>query len=58
MEVYYITELSNDTVRTINDFAGTRIPLNEKGSVVNMCKAWRDQFDSITRNLIKCQKGI
>lgn len=43
-------------MRTINDFAGTRIPLNEKGSVVNMCKACRDQFDSITRNLIKCQK--
>ena len=40
------TKLSNDTVRTINDFAGTKIPLNEKGSVVNMCKAWRDQYDS------------
>lgn len=39
------TKLSNDTVRTINDFTGTKIPLNEKGSVVNMCKAWRDQYD-------------
>ncbi len=39
------TKLSNDTVRTINDFTGTKIPLNEKESVVNMCKAWRDQYD-------------
>lgn len=39
------TKLSNDTVRTINDFTGTKIPLNEKGSVVNMCKAWRNQYD-------------
>jgi len=38
--------LTYETVKTINDFAGTDIPLNQKGSVIDMCKAWKDQFDS------------
>lgn len=37
--------LDNNTVRTINDIAGTKIPLNEKGEVVNMCKAWEEQYE-------------
>lgn len=36
--------LDNETVRAINDFVGTDIPLNAKG-VVNMCQAWKDQYD-------------
>lgn len=37
--------LDNNTVRTINDIAGTKISLNEKGEVVNMCKAWEEQYE-------------
>lgn len=60
------TELSNETVRIINDFAGIKIPLNEKGSVVNMCKAWRDQkeegrleeiFDSVQSGDYGVERG-
>lgn len=42
--------LDNDMVRTINDIAGTRIPLNEKGEVVNMCKAWEEQYEDGVEN--------
>lgn len=39
-------EMDNETVRTINDIAGTRFPLAEKGKVNNMvCKAWEDQYE-------------
>ena len=42
--------MDNDTVRTINDIAGTKIPLNEKGEVVNMCKAWEEQYEDGVEN--------
>lgn len=37
--------MDNETVRTINIIAGTRIRLNEKGQVVDMCKAWEEQYE-------------
>lgn len=43
-------KLDNDVVRTINDIAGTRIPLNKKGEVVNMCKAWEEQYEDGVEN--------
>ena len=36
--------LSNETVKTINDLTGTKIQLNKKGEVVDVCKAWQDQY--------------
>ena len=35
--------LDNETVYAINEFAGTRIPVNKKGKVTDVCKAWEDQ---------------
>lgn len=35
--------LDNETVHAINEFAGTRIPVNKKGKVTDVCKAWEDQ---------------
>ena len=35
--------LDNETVHAINEFAGTRIPVNKKGKVTDVCKAWKDQ---------------
>lgn len=37
--------MDNETVRIINDITGTKFPLNRKGKVVNMCKAWNDQYE-------------
>ena len=34
--------LDNETVHAINEFAGTRIPVNKKGKVTDVCKAWED----------------
>lgn len=34
--------LDNETVYAINEFAGTRIPVNKKGKVTDVCKAWED----------------
>lgn len=39
--------MDNETVRIINDIAGTKFPLTEKGQVNNMvCKAWEDHYQS------------
>ena len=35
--------MDNESVSAINTFIGTNIPINEKGSVTDMCKAWEDQ---------------
>lgn len=35
--------LDNETVHAINEFAGTKIPVNKKGKVTDVCKAWKDQ---------------
>ena len=38
--------LDNDTVRTINDIAGTKIPLDKEGEVVNMRKVlWEEPYE-------------
>lgn len=43
--------MDNETVRLINDIAGTRFPLTEKGQVNNMiCKAWEDQYQDGRRD--------
>ena len=36
--------LDNETVRAINDIAHAKIPVNEKGKVTDMFKAWNDQY--------------
>ena len=35
--------MDNESVSAINTFIGVNIPVNEEGSVTNMCKAWEDQ---------------
>lgn len=51
--------MDNDTVRTINDIAGTKIPLNEKGEVVDMCKAWEEQYeDGVAEGIEKGKRDV
>lgn len=35
--------MDNESVAAINTFIGANIPINEEGSVTDMCKAWEDQ---------------
>ena len=35
--------LDNETVYAINEFSGAKIPVNKKGKVTDVCKAWEDQ---------------
>lgn len=50
-------EMDNETVRTINDLAGTKFPLAEKGKVNNMvCKAWEEQYEDGYED--GCAKGL
>lgn len=36
--------LENETVNAINVFSNTKISINKKGKVTDMCKAWQDQY--------------